>query len=104
MAWVGEIGPQELIASLLFSPVLRVVRYFNRAADHAVVYENEKAAAIQPNQTDLRIHVKQLSRHVLGDFPDDPEHKGYAPVLSDLLPGERLVLSSRNQKQKCGRS
>ncbi len=99
--YTGPVQTEEFLMSFLFSPILRVVRYFSKSSDEAVLEDGEAEAeetAVPLKGKVLRVHAGQMNRHVLDDFPDGPENRWYEPVLSQLLPGERLVLDARAQK------
>ena len=79
--FVPEVAPLALQLSVLLAPCVRFLRYF-----------------VDDETLPLGSLPQELSRkHLRGDLYDDPTHPHFDPVLSELLPIERLVIAEKQQ-------
>ena len=102
----GKVSVQALKLTVLFAPALRLLRYFKEdrldSTDDGAEVESappvsarkDKPAEHSDHSKSLgapRVHPARIERRLWDGAPDVPRHKWYDPVLTQLLPGERLV-------------
>ena len=83
-----------LYLSILLATFLTFCRYFGDARAEAVGTIDNAAPSEMDSVTNKRPKTtipQQLSRHTWDGRPDDPSHPHYNRILSELLPGNRLV-------------
>lgn len=90
----------EVHIAMLFARFQVIARYLGEERDEAPVeYGSTETGAVTETQTTQKqIHPQKLNRCFWDDRPDDPTHPCYNAVLSELLPGERFILTAGRLK------
>ncbi len=94
--YTRQVLPNELLASLLFCTASKMVRYFGKDSDETEAKGEEDEQEDDMKRSKLkaapRVHAERLNRWVWDDVPDEPDHTLHDTVLTELLPGERLLI------------
>ena len=105
----GKVSVEALKLSLLFSPALRLLRYFKEdrldtIEDDSDGEQDRGTSARTTKVTDQsakaktpRVHPYRIERRFWDACYDVPRHKWYDPVLTELLPGQRLVFEGGHE-------
>ena len=79
------------------------MRYFGeerQAQEHSATAEGEasKNQEAKDESKKSKLHPEKLTRYIWDGVLDDPKHPDFDPVLTELLPGEKLLLQRQALK------
>ena len=90
----GDVDHKMLHLSILLATFSTFCRYFGDARAEAVGTIDNAAPSEMDSVTNKKPETtipQQLNRYTWDGRPDDPSHPHYNRILSELLPGNRLV-------------
>ena len=101
--YTHDVQPEAMRISIVFATFTRLMRYFGeerQAQEHSATAEGEapKNQEAKDESKKSKLHPEKLTRYIWDGVLDDPKHPDFDPVLTELLPGEKLLLQRQALK------